>query len=229
MRQFPTFKTHDEANCFYCHADFDGEHVSETGYPSGRFSQPCRKCGHRTYYDLDPFKPGGGGSGRVPLAACIALAAIPALLVALLLMLAPAAARAEETLPDGTITLRQGYVSSWRSTNVFSSIVMGKADVVDVIPQSDNLLLITAKAPGSTNMLLFNEKNEQVGHVDIVVIGRDSTRVQVYSKLGNLHGYWAYDCSEHHCNRTDDPLAGSDRVPVYPPVIVMPPPLPVKP
>jgi Pilus formation protein N terminal region len=123
---------------------------------------------------------------------------------------------------SATITMRSGYVGAYQTTGPVKDVMIGRPDVVDVIPQSDRVLMLTAKAPGTTNLLLLDADGKQVANLGIQVIGRDVNRVQIHTMLGNLHGYWAYECGPEHCNRVDDRLAGSDRVPVYPPIIVGP-------
>src|SRR5215831_8668875 len=121
-----------------------------------------------------------------------------------------------------TLQMRAGMVTSWKSETPIQSAVIGKPDVVDAIPQNDKVLFITAKSQGSTNMMLIDEKGNVIDNVLVVVTNREVNRVNVHSKLRNLHGYWAYECTPTGCAPTDDKLAGSDRIPVYPPIIVAP-------
>jgi len=123
---------------------------------------------------------------------------------------------------EATLSIRQGFVATWTSTVSFKDVMIGRPEIVDAIPQTDRVLYLTGKQPGITNLVVLNEQGQQVAQLYVSVIGRDINRVQVHSKLGNLHGYWAYECGPGHCARTDDPLAGQDRVPGGPTIVFAP-------
>jgi hypothetical protein len=52
MKNFPDYPSHNGVECFNCGAPLDASTVEDTGTPSGRWAQTCRKCGVRTFYDL---------------------------------------------------------------------------------------------------------------------------------------------------------------------------------
>jgi hypothetical protein len=52
MRNFPDYASHAVVACFNCAEPLDKTTVEDTGTPTGRWAQTCRKCGMRTFYDL---------------------------------------------------------------------------------------------------------------------------------------------------------------------------------
>jgi putative type II/III system pilus formation protein len=141
------------------------------------------------------------------------------ILASIAMLLIAFAAHAEGQITH-TITMRAGYVGSYTSPVPFTSALIGKPEVIDAVPQSDRTLMLTAKSAGTTNMLILDERGNEIANIGVQVIGRDVNRVQIHSMLGNLQGYTAYECGPTYCARSDDKLAGSDRVPVYPPMLM---------
>jgi hypothetical protein len=139
----------------------------------------------------------------------------------------PAAAQQQPEFTH-TIEMEPGFAARWTAPRPFASIIIGDSKVADAIPgQIDRVVVITSKTAGQTNLLMVDDKGEQVANLFVSVAPinrRESKKVAIHNKLDNLAGYTAYQCSPI-CVRMDDKLEGSDRVP--PPRVVLQQPITV--
>lgn len=76
-----------------------------------------------------------------------------------------------------------------------SSVVIGNPTVADVAVHSDNLLFITGRTSGTTNLLIFNEAGQQLYSGDVVVSSNTKSFLSV-NRAGQNN---TYDCAPR-CN-----------------------------
>lgn len=76
------------------------------------------------------------------------------------------------TLAAGSVTratVRPGSTLTVNTNRSFSDLVVGSADIADVVPLSDRSLYIQGKAPGFTNISVFDENRNLLGVIDVRV------------------------------------------------------------
>jgi Pilus formation protein N terminal region len=147
-------------------------------------------------------------------------------LLAAAILAAPAAALGQQITTTGqaqegritdTITMDAGYVGRWTSPERFANIVIGRDQIADAIAQNDRIILISAKTPGSTNMLVLDDQGAVIANMLVSVrqLGPEPNKVRMFSRPGNLHAYWSYQCAPgKSCYKTKDENEGQERVPV---------------
>lgn len=72
-----------------------------------------------------------------------------------------------------------------------SSIVIGNKNIADVAVHNDQLLFVTGKSYGTTNLLVFDKAGRQIFSSDVLVSTNSSSLVTV-NKSGQSY---TYDCS----------------------------------
>jgi len=72
-----------------------------------------------------------------------------------------------------------------------SSVVIGNPRVADVAVHSQNLIFLTGKTFGTTNLIIFNEAGEQLYSGDIVVTA-DTANLVTVNRAGATN---TYDCA----------------------------------
>lgn len=132
-------------------------------------------------------------------------------MLGVLLLLAVESASAQ-VVQNEAITLRPGFAARWQAPRAFRTASVADASIIEVVPQSDHRLLLTAKATGSTNVMVLDEQGDLVANL-IVSVGGVLNKVVIHNKRDNLAGYTAYSCSPV-CERIDDKMEGTDRVPL---------------
>jgi len=100
-------------------------------------------------------------------------------------------------------------------------IIIGSAEVVDVTNQSDRQLVLAAKKPGRTNLIVLDTNNKEQYSTDILVRQPEpersgySGKTEVYARTRQvLHEYTAYYCPPGGglCERVKDGLESFSRV-----------------
>jgi Pilus formation protein N terminal region len=128
----------------------------------------------------------------------------------------PAAAQApaaQAPFTEQTISIGQGIAYRWTSPRAFKDIVQGDDKVVQVtVGPSDREIILVGKETGISNVLIFDPQGAAVADLKIVV-GRAFYKTRVYTRSGNLQGYWAYSCTPSGCEKIGDPNEGYERVP----------------
>ncbi|MCA1491866.1 type II and III secretion system protein family protein [Ensifer sp. NBAIM29] len=61
--------------------------------------------------------------------------------------------------PNDTVTIR--------TSKAFGDLVIGSADLIDVVPLSDQSLFIRGKALGATNISIYDDNKELIGVIDV--------------------------------------------------------------
>ena len=72
-----------------------------------------------------------------------------------------------------------------------SSVVLGNKNIADVAVHDDELIFITGKSYGTTNLLVFDKGGNQIYAADIIVTVNSSNLVTV-NRSGSNH---TYDCA----------------------------------
>ena len=72
-----------------------------------------------------------------------------------------------------------------------SSVVLGNKNIADVSIHSENLMFITGKAYGTTNLLVFDKDGRQLFSSDVVVTANSANLVTV-NKSGSSY---TFDCA----------------------------------
>jgi len=85
-----------------------------------------------------------------------------------------------------------------------ASVVLGSPSIADVAVHDENLLFVTGKSFGTTNLVVFDKAGRQLYSTDIVVIADEANFVTVNRSGSN----YTYDCAPN-CRSTmsvgDDP------------------------
>lgn len=90
----------------------------------------------------------------------------------------------------------QLFVESGKTTSVpingsASSIVIGNKNVADVAVHNDQLLFVTGKSFGTTNLLVFDKAGRQIYSTDVMVT-TNSTSLVTINRAGQN---FTYDCT----------------------------------
>ena len=90
------------------------------------------------------------------------------------------------------ITVEANKTKPMRLKHAASAIVVGNPTFADVAVHSENLIFITGKTYGTTNLLIFDEAGKQIYSGDIVVTTDASSLVSV-NRAGNNY---TFDCAD---------------------------------
>ncbi|MAH92076.1 MAG: pilus assembly protein [Hyphomonas sp.] len=71
-----------------------------------------------------------------------------------------------------------------------ASVVLGSPSIADVAVHDENLLFVTGKSFGTTNLLVFDKAGRQIYSSDIVVVADEANLVTVNRSGSNF----TYDC-----------------------------------
>ncbi|MEL7040943.1 MAG: pilus assembly protein N-terminal domain-containing protein [Pseudomonadota bacterium] len=91
----------------------------------------------------------------------------------------------------GQLTLETGTSKPIRLKTSADAVVIGNPNIADVAVHNDQLLFITGKAYGTTNMIIFDADGNTVMSSDIVVTANATSWVSV--NRGGVN--FTYDCS----------------------------------
>jgi Flp pilus assembly secretin CpaC len=78
-----------------------------------------------------------------------------------------------------------------RISGAASSIVIGNKNIADVAVHNENLIFVTGKSFGTTNLLVFDKAGHQIYSTDIMVTTNSSNLVTI-NRAGQS---FTYDCS----------------------------------
>jgi Flp pilus assembly secretin CpaC len=121
------------------------------------------------------------------------------------------------------ITMTMGKGQLFKTSVPFTKVSVTDDKIVDVTPQSNREFVFTPKGVGSTNVLVFDEKNALIATLDINVVGTTAheARSQTYGELpGKVTIYntpWRGVTSGrssfaspayYHCNQVNCEVAG---------------------
>ena len=128
----------------------------------------------------------------------------------------PAAAQApaaQASMAEQTISIGQGIAYRWTSPRAFKDIVQGDTSVVQVtVGPSDRDLIFVGKELGISNVLIFDPQGAAIADLKLVV-GRAFYKTRLYTRPGNVHGYFAYSCTSDGCEKIGDANEGFERIP----------------
>jgi Flp pilus assembly secretin CpaC len=107
------------------------------------------------------------------------------------------------------IIMTMGKGQLFETSVPFTKISVTDEKIVDVTPQSNREFVFTPKGIGSTNVLVFDEKNRLIATLDINVVGtheaREVTydevpgRVRIYNVRGSFAKPLLYQCNMGNC------------------------------
>jgi putative type II/III system pilus formation protein len=80
---------------------------------------------------------------------------------------------------------------------------------------TDRDLVITGKSFGTSNILIFDQSGELMSNL-IVTVGPPVNLMRIYSRVGNLNAYGAYNCNSVRCVKVKDEGEGYERIPQGP-------------
>ena len=100
----------------------------------------------------------------------------------------------------GTIKLRSGYAAALVMPKPFQTIVIGDPKIVEATVQNDKTVVLTGKAPGKTDVIIFDNKHEPMFTAKIDG-GGDPNLVLVHSRgtigqSGQLQSSWTFSCPD---------------------------------
>jgi hypothetical protein len=122
------------------------------------------------------------------------------------------------------ITMTMGKGQLFKTSVPFTKVSVTDDKIVDVTPQSNREFVFTPKGIGSTNVLVFDEKNALIATLDINVVGTTAREVRAErydDRLGKVTIYntpWRGTATSgrssfanpayYHCNQVNCEFAG---------------------
>jgi pilus assembly protein CpaC len=121
------------------------------------------------------------------------------------------------------ITMTMGRGQLFKTSVPFTKVSVTDDKIVDVTPQSNREFVFTPKGIGSTNVLVFDEKNALIATLDINVVGTGEVRTERYDDrlgkvtiynapwrgAGSLPGRSSFaNPAYYHCNQVNCEVAG---------------------
>ena len=123
------------------------------------------------------------------------------------------------------ITMTMGKGQLFKTSVPFTKVSVTDDKIVDVTPQSNREFVFTPKGVGSTNVLVFDEKNALIATLDINVVGTTAREVRteryddrlgkvtIYNApwrgAGTLPGRSSFaNPAYYHCNQVNCEVAG---------------------
>lgn len=73
----------------------------------------------------------------------------------------------------------EGKTKPLRLSGSAGSVVVGNPDVADVAVHTDQLLFISGKLPGSTNLLIFDKQGRMIYSADLLVAASNDNTVTI--------------------------------------------------
>tara|TARA_R110000868_G_scaffold12867_4_gene60826 strand:- start:3845 stop:4423 length:579 start_codon:yes stop_codon:yes gene_type:complete len=95
------------------------------------------------------------------------------------------------TAAAGQLSVETNKTIPVRISGAAASIVLGNKNVADVAVHNENLIFVTGKSFGTTNLMVFNKAGEQIYSTDVVVTVNASNLVTVNRSGQNF----TYDCA----------------------------------
>lgn len=107
---------------------------------------------------------------------------------------------AQDTLPPDqeiTIDLAAGMIRYFRVVRPFNEINIGDAQVADVASVQKDRILVTAKRPGLTDIMISDETNTVIARLNVKVVapqqyGRSTVTVRRFTQDGRIMTHTAY-------------------------------------
>lgn len=88
-------------------------------------------------------------------------------------------------------TVETGKTKPLKLKQAASSIVVGNPNIADVAVHSDNMLFVSGKTFGTTNMMIFDANGDTIYSANIVVTTNTANMVSVNRAGAN----YTYDCA----------------------------------
>jgi hypothetical protein len=101
--------------------------------------------------------------------------------------------------PSQVIGLTQGYSSTIHVARPFSTIHIANPDIVDIVLTTDRSATLVPKSTGATNVDFFDEKNNLISAVNIVVNADEVPgNIRIYDHPA-LTSHTSYHCGVNTC------------------------------
>lgn len=119
-----------------------------------------------------------------------------AIIISTLLLISPCSAQNGNGPTDRLISMTSGFSVILRAPASIKTAVVGNPNLLDVVPQSDRILSLTAKAPGATNIILLDHDGAEVFSGFVSIAGRSNVgETHIVGTTGNIHNYITYRCN----------------------------------
>jgi hypothetical protein len=125
-----------------------------------------------------------------------------AILIAAIAGLASMAAQAQV---KESITIRQGQLTVLQLSEAFTEVLVADPAVLDALPKGNQTIVLQAKQPGLTDVLLFGSSGAQRQITVAVQTTVPAGMVLTHNKKDKLSLYTAYVC-DPICRRASDPF-----------------------
>jgi hypothetical protein len=110
------------------------------------------------------------------------------------------------------IPLIIGFARTLRLERPVRTVIIGNPTVAEAIVQNDKLVVVTAKSAGRTDLIVLDDKNNEILNALITTTG-DPGRVYVFGRSGQgakgrdgLHEFYTYSCTPVCERLKDEPL-----------------------
>ena len=125
-----------------------------------------------------------------------------AILIAAIAGLASMAAQAQV---KESISIPEGQQTVLQLRDSFSTSSVGNTDVLEVVARSDRVIILVAKKPGLTDVILFDNNQSVLRQITVAIQTTvPAGLVLTHNKKDKLSLYTAYVC-DPICRRTNDP------------------------
>jgi hypothetical protein len=110
-------------------------------------------------------------------------------------------------LSNSVIPLRVGYASVLLLDKPVHTIIIGDPKITEATVQSEKTVVLTAKAAGKTDVIIFDDKNNQMFSAKIEV-GAAINLVETHPRGGRqgLQEFFGFSCTPVCVRVKDDPL-----------------------
>lgn len=115
-------------------------------------------------------------------------------LLALVLLLAPVAVRAETSPGGERVRVEMDHAKIFRIAAPASTIIIGNPAIADATLQDTQTLIITGRAYGQTNLIVLDGQGETVSEAQIEVAAPSADLVTVYKGAKRLSLSCLPDC-----------------------------------
>ena len=93
------------------------------------------------------------------------------------------------------VTIRVNMASIYRLDAAASTVVIGNPGIADVTIQDPRTLILTGKSYGRTNLIVLNQKGDQVRNVPLEVVQESANTVTIFNAGARSTVACAPDCT----------------------------------
>jgi Flp pilus assembly secretin CpaC len=101
---------------------------------------------------------------------------------------------------DNAIEISPGTAKVLKFDRSVSTVVVGDPKIADALPQDDNTIILTAKKPGKTNLIVLGTSNNEILNAPVIVSesatkGDGRVTLHATSGRGGLQKFYVYRCA----------------------------------